>query len=155
VHQSVPCAQSGCHCGCYVSNPQRQHPCNRQLLGLSATESVWLRCCVNMPQRGWATAIDVYCTGLQTCGVARTTTVTHMTTTPRWMASTTTQPNAWDVAVLRTAAPLPGTAFNPSQVRSQPEDGPSFRTHFSLAKPVMCQSVALVGKLHGGSVGPA
>jgi hypothetical protein len=38
--------------------------------------------------------------GASSCGVARTTYATRMTTTPRWMASETTKPTAWDGAVV-------------------------------------------------------
>lgn len=104
-----------------------QHPCNRQHLPMSAADSAdCVMLLPNMLQGGWARSVDVYCTGTQTCGVARTTTVTNMITTGRWVSSSTQQPNAWDVAVLRTAGTLPGTAITPGQVSfsSQPADLP-------------------------------
>jgi len=39
--------------------------------------------------------------GATTCGGARTTYATHLTTTASWMASVTTVPTAWDGAVVR------------------------------------------------------
>jgi hypothetical protein len=98
-------------------------PCARQHLPLSVADDavcsvILLLSVLTMSQGGWARTVDVYCQGARTCGVARTTTATNMITTSRWAASTTTVPNAWDVAVLRTAATLPGTALVTAQVRS-------------------------------------
>lgn len=70
----------------------------------------------HVSQGGWAKTIDVYCTGQQACGVARTTTVTHSVTTSRWFASTSSTLPEWDVAVLRTYSTLPGTSVTTGAV---------------------------------------
>lgn len=69
-------------------------------------------------QGGWVKSIDVYCTGQNTCGVARTTYGTSIVTTTRWFNSDTIYSNLWDAAVIRTATTLPGTALTPSQYSS-------------------------------------
>lgn len=65
-------------------------------------------CLYTKPNGGWASSIDVYCTGAVTCNVQRTTYATKITTTPSWVASVTTIPTAWDGAVIQTAGTLPG-----------------------------------------------
>jgi hypothetical protein len=70
-----------------------------------------------------------------------------MITTSRWTSSSTTVPNAWDVAVLRTAATLPGTALVTAQVRSSQQLQP---LNSALLQPLdasLLQSLAAPGPL--------
>lgn len=68
------------------------------------------QCVYQKQYGGWATFIDVYCTGRNTCKSTntRTTTGTNMITTPDWAGSAS---KLYDMAVVRTAGFLPGSNY--------------------------------------------
>lgn len=101
-------------CTCAFMDAQVACSCNRQHLPLPAAYNVVHLVILLLSQGGLAKHVDVYCTGQNVCGVARTTYGTNVITTKRYV--TGTGPNAWDMAVIRTAATLPGTALVTGQV---------------------------------------
>ncbi|GBF91199.1 hypothetical protein Rsub_04868 [Raphidocelis subcapitata] len=64
-------------------------------------------CVYDVDLKVFATAIDVYCTGANTCNVARTTYATKMSTTPTWINTRASH----DGAVIKVANKLPGSSY--------------------------------------------
>jgi len=102
------------HCRILVTFPGGRGSCSAAKIAPNRLVTAG-HCIYDKDSGGWPKYVDVYCTGLNVCGVARTTYGTNVITTNRYLlALNLTQQTdwpAWDMAVIRTAATLPGTAL--------------------------------------------
>jgi len=110
--------------------------------------------------KGWATHVDVYCNGSDTCNTStgkRTTWVTDMITTGAWTGSFDW---TYDMAVVRTAGNLPGPSYAVGQaarnqvrdvaVTGYPAKAPEYRCG---AQYTTCNQYTSTGTLNTGGSG--
>jgi len=70
-------------------------------------------CIHNRARGGFASTVQIYCTGSNTCNVARTAYATNFVTTNRWATKPDQNTGSpWDLAVIRANIALSGTAYS-------------------------------------------